>query len=120
MLLGFTADEDFHPEFWDKAENLSGVYIIQREAKRAMDGLPFFVNDADTMEAIDIEPIDMSSFLYYYKIWENYSYFGLPHGKGWLYEREWLLEFLKVFDKAKQQIEIMVEQRESKKADSGG
>jgi len=39
----------------------------------------------------------------------------LPHGKGWIHERGWLLEFLKAFNKAKDQIEVLVQEQMSRK-----
>jgi hypothetical protein len=39
-------------------------------------------------------------FYYYYNIWENFHFFGLPHGNGWANEEDWLIDFLKRFEKA--------------------
>ena len=42
----------------------------------------------------------LSAFYYYYEIWENFNFFGLPNGRGWLNEPRWMIEFLKSFEKA--------------------
>ena len=54
--------------------------------------------------------------LYYYKIWDNFHYFGLTHGKGWYCEPEWLLEFLKMFENMYKRIEYFIEEKAQKKA----
>lgn len=109
----------FDDIFWDKAEDLSEGFIIQREIEKALSGRPFFINDEETLKPIRLDGIPWESFFYYYKIWENCDSFGLPHGKGWIEERQWLLEFLKVFNRAKTQVEILVEERVAKQNNTG-
>jgi hypothetical protein len=79
-LLGwFAPDVTFIPFFFDKIEVLPDGDIVEQQ----------YILDYKTEE-----------FYYYYNVWENYHFFGLPHGKGWVNEPEWLIEFLKSFEKA--------------------
>lgn len=90
-------DDDYDKDFWDKPDRIPYGYIIGREIQKAIRGESFFYNDEDTGKPVYCEPVTANEFTYYYKIWENYNSFGLPHGKGWISERGWLLEFLKIF-----------------------
>jgi hypothetical protein len=105
----------YDPEFDTKAEEIPGSYIIQREIRKAITGKDFFINDEDTGEAIRLTGISINDFHYYYKIWENYHYFGLPHNSGWSEERQWLLEFLKIFEKNYNSCKNLIEVKMSKK-----
>jgi len=72
--------------------------MINREITNAVNEESFFINDNDTHKAVHFKAVNYKVFIYYYRIWENFHYFGLPHGRGWTDEREWVLEFLKVFE----------------------
>lgn len=102
--------------FWDAAEELPGCFIIQREIKKAISGKPFFYNDGDTGKPIMCEGIQEHEIKYYVDIWDNYHYFGLPHAGGWAEERQWLLNFLKVFERAFKDTQNFNEEQAIKKA----
>lgn len=52
-----------------------------------------------------------SNFVDFYEVWENYHYFGLPNGGGWVDEYNWLLDFLKFFDKIHDEIKMFNSKR---------
>ena len=107
--MGYSENHVFSSTFWDKAEELPDYYIIQAEIKKAVSGQPFFVNSKDTRKPIFVEQIHYYEFYYYYKIWQNCDKFGLPHGKGWFHERNWLLEFVKMYDNANNSVDNMLQ-----------
>ncbi len=69
----------FDPFFFDKYEILPDGYAIEQGK---------------------ILDYNSDEFYYYYDIWENFHFFGLPHGSGWIDEAPWLIRFLKAFEKA--------------------
>lgn len=76
------------------------------------DGKPFMVCDNNGIDyKIDNTENEIIAFHYYYDIWENYHEFGLPHGKGSLYECNWLLDFVKYFNRIFNDIEIFRSKR---------
>lgn len=83
---------------------LPGDWVIEnRDIKKFHDGEIFTVMNPDG-ENIELEPFE--DFGSYYEMWENYHYFGLPHGKGWIDELPWVINFLKYFNKIHNDIEI--------------
>lgn len=40
----------------------------------------------------------IAAYNYYYNVWKLSKKFGLPNGKGWLYEFSWLPDFIDFFD----------------------
>lgn len=89
--------------------------MIQQQIENAVNGLPFTVYDPDTKEPIRLQAVLREEFYHYYQIWEDFHYFGLPHGRGSSKERRWLLDFLKVFTRTHKQVESFLEMREIKK-----
>jgi len=119
MLLGFDSEFKTDKTFWDKVEDLPGCFIIQREIEKAVSGKPFFINDEETKKPIRLECISQIEFYYYYQIWEDYHYFGLPNGNGTAKERRWLLDLLKIFEKTHKQVKKFIEYKMSRKPDNG-
>ena len=115
--MGYVAldDSEYDPLFDTKAEDIPGGFIIQREIRKAVRGENFFLNDEETGEPVRVPGVTPECFWYYYKLWENFHYFGLPQGKGWQAEREWLLEILKAFEKASESVKYFVQDKMSKK-----
>ena len=98
-MLGYSLN-DFSDTFWDAAEELPGSYIIQREAKRALTGQPFFYNDGDTKKPVRCDGIKMDVFNFYFQLWDDFHFLRLlPHGKGTSDERRWVIDFIKMFEK---------------------
>lgn len=121
-MLGYLEldDDDYVSDFDTKAEEIPGAYIIQREIRKAQSGKDFFINDDDTGKPIRYSGVSWDDFVYYYKIWENYNYFGYPYGMDWTEARTWFNEFLKSFDKVKEQCNVLIEKRMSKKGNMTG
>ena len=91
--------------FDKKAENMTNGFIIQREIRKARRGEDFFFNDPETLKPVRCQGLKWEDFLFYYRIWENWYYLKiLPHGKGWLHERPWVLELIKIFIKIHKEI----------------
>ncbi len=81
-----------------------------------MRGENFFINDERTGKPIRLQAVEAMAFSYYYKLWEDWHYFQtLPHGRGTMSERRWLLEFLKAFDRVYRDVENFIQIREMKK-----
>ena len=89
--------------FDDKIEPLPGGWFIEvGQLREAREGKPYTATNPDGID-LKIEP--MEYFPYYYEIWENFHYFGLPHGNGWINELPWLVNFIKMFQRIYQEIE---------------
>jgi len=116
LLLGYNSGFKTDSTFWDKVENLPGGFMIRREIEKAVNGKPFTIFDPDTKEPLRLQAVPWEEFYYYYQLWEDFHYFGLPHGGGTLAERRWLLDFLKVFTRTHEQVNSFLEAREIKKA----
>lgn len=92
--------------FADDLHELPGNFFIKyREFSRFQQGQDYNVHDGNTGETITVPPVTEHEFNYYYSMWKNYHYFGLPHGGGWLNERGWVLDVIKLFEKIKQEIQ---------------
>lgn len=115
MLLGYFDEYEYVQDFDLKAEEIPKGFIIQREIKKAIDGKDFFYQDGKTLEKVACQGVSFQDFLYYYRIWEDFHYFGLPHGRGSVNERRWVLDIIKIFEKANQSVQVFIEDRMSKK-----
>lgn len=114
MTEAFVYDGFFADEF----EQLpGGKYIEYREERRRREGKPFSIQDG--AEKIEVLPVDHSVFMHYYGIWENYHYFGLPCGGGWIDEKPWVLSVIKMFDGIKDEIKAENERKARKVAEAG-
>lgn len=100
---------------WDKAEQIPGALIIQREVRKAVNGENFFINDENTGKPIRLQGVNREAWVYYYKLWEDFHYFGLQGGAGSGSERRWYLEFIKTFEKSYKDTVAYIEAREMKK-----
>ena len=117
-MLGYFDTDNYSDVFWDKAEGLPGGFIIQREIKKAVSGSNFFYNDSDTGKPVRCEAVSGIEFRYYFDIWDNYHYFGLPHGSGWGSERQWLLNFLKRMEKTFTHVDNFKIEKKQRKAEA--
>ena len=79
--------------------------IEEAELKKFFDYQPFEIWDP---EGEILNTLREDEFNYYFEIWENYFSFGLPYGRGWINELPWLLDFLKLFDGVKFQIDKFI------------
>ena len=94
---------------------MPGCYIINREITKAMNGERYFVNDEKTGKPDRLPAIENNVFMHYYNMWENFHYFGYPHGLNWLDAPDWFNEILKTFENAYTQIQNFIEAQEMKK-----
>ena len=78
MLGFFDPDYFFDPFFADKIELLP---------------------NGDILEQSEISNYKTVEFFHYFELWENFHYFGLPHGKGWIEEKPFVIQILKAFQK---------------------
>jgi len=116
-LLGYYSESDFDPDMWDKAESLPGCYIIQREVKKAIAGEDFFFNDSETGKPKRVEGITHNILNEYVQLWDDFHYLKvLPHGKGTLSERRWVLDAIKALEKTFIETEFFIEEQAHKKA----
>lgn len=115
-MLGYIPGFKHDPTFWDKAEELPGCFIINREITKAVNGEKYFINDEETGKPERLPAIDYKAFLYYYELWENFHYFGYPQGMNWIDAPEWFNNILKTLENAYTQIQNFIEAQEMKKA----
>ena len=112
MLLGFDSDFKTDSVWWDKPEKIPDGLIIQREIEKAVNEKPFFYNDPETGKPVRLPAVKWQEFNFYYELWDDFFYLGvLPHGKGTLDERRWLIDIIKIFQKTFKQVENMVQER---------
>lgn len=115
MLLGFHSDFKTDSSFWDKAEEIPDGYIIQREIEKAVSGKPFFYNNKDG-KPVRLDGISFNDFYFYYQIWDDWHWLKvLPHGRGTLSERRWVLDLLKIFEKTYLNVEALWDEWEARK-----
>lgn len=114
-MLGFHSDFKTDSSFWDKAEEIPDGWIIQREIEKAVSGKPFFYNNRDG-KPVRLEGISFDEFSYYYRIWDDWHWLKiLPHGRGTLHERRWLLDLLKIFERTYLQVQALFDEWEARK-----
>ena len=75
-------------------------------------------NDSETGKPVRCEAVSGIEFRYYFDIWDNYHYFGLPQGSGWGGERQWLLNFLKQMEKTFKHVENFLIEKQQRKAEA--
>jgi hypothetical protein len=115
VLLGFGSNFKTDRTFWDKAEEIPGGYIIQREIEKAVSGKPFFYNNEDG-KPVRLQGLDFNEFYYYYLIWEDWHVLKvLPHGKGTLSERRWVIDLVKICERTYDQIELLKDEQLARK-----
>jgi hypothetical protein len=87
--------------FADNFQPLPGGWLIKyKELKAFREFKDFYVSDPEGKKTfINMDESINECFIAYYDLWENYHYFGLPHGKGWINELPWVVDFLKHFEK---------------------
>ncbi len=110
-MLGFSSDFITTENYKFVAVEIPDGYIIEKEIVKAVNGKDFFYNDNETGKPVYVSGIKFEDFYYYYIIWEDWHVIGqLPHGKGTLSERRWLLDLLKIFEKANMQVENLMQE----------
>lgn len=117
-MLGWFVEQTFISDFWDKAEELPGCFMIQREIRKAITGQSFFYNDDETGKPVHVNGCQLVEFNHYYLIWDDYHWLKtLPLGRGTLAERRWVLEIIKSFEKVHKEVVNYIEEQNYKKAE---
>jgi hypothetical protein len=120
MLLGYGPDYKTDNTFWNKAEEIPGGHMIQREIVNAVSGKPFFYNDPDNHKPVRLQGVNFEEFYYYYLIWEDWHGLKvLPHGKGTLAERRWVIDIIKIFEKVYDEVRALREEWLARKMRAG-
>jgi len=118
MLLGWFTETDWLADFDTKVEELPGCFMIQREIKKALAGQDFFFYDfyGDRIgKPIRVQGTDIEAFNYYFTVWDDFHYLRmLPHGRGTLAERRWVVDIIKVFEKAHMSTKNFIEEQEAR------
>lgn len=88
------ADYDYEKDRHKEAYALVGDYVcLRKDVKDYLDG---FFYDC-------------------YKVWSRYKLFGLPHGNGWINEREIVCKVIDVFEQEREKWEVKELKRKNKK-----
>lgn len=99
--------------FSDEIELLPLDYTIEcGQIKNFVDCKPFEVMTPKGKLKVEADSNFYLWFDYYYEIWDNWrSLKILPHGKGWIDEQPWLIDFIKFFDRIDSHIEAFIVKR---------
>lgn len=120
-MLGYKPGYRHDPTFWDMARDISGAVIIEREITKAAGGEAYFINDIETGKPEHMPAVDFAVFYYYYELWENFHYFGYPHGMDWTDDRHrWFNKILKLFENTYIGVQNHLDAQAVKKAHGGG
>jgi len=82
-----------------KSEVFAGERMYQEEIQKALKGEKFFIFGLSG-EKEYLPPINEKEFKYYLGVYKKIKHFGLPHGKGWIFEQSWYLDFYIEFHEA--------------------
>lgn len=117
--MGFTPD--YKPEygFETKPERITDYLILQREIQKAVTGKSFkvYIEDEEGKQnkAPEVLPgIPYEIFVHYYKLWQNYSFFGYPQGMNWLEMPDWFNDLLIMFQNASVKIQNLIDEYQIK------
>lgn len=117
-MLGWFAEQTFISDFWDKAEELPGFFMIQREIRKAISGQSFFYNDEETGKSVRVDGISVEEFNHYYLLWDDYHWLKktpIDIDKDITSERRWVLDIIKLFEKTHKEVLNYIEEREIRK-----
>jgi len=79
--------------------------VLIRDIKRALAGDDFFYFEPGGGKPKKAQGTPAASWESYFLLFNNYKNFGLPHGKGWLNELPWVIDFLGFMNRVYSQIE---------------
>jgi len=94
----------------------SGRVLLLRDILKAFRGEDFCYYEPEggfPKKAIGIAKTD---YVEYFTLFRRYKVFGLPHGKGFLHELEWVIDFLEYMEYIYHKIEIWQINRPAKKS----
>jgi hypothetical protein len=76
----------------------SGRYVLIRDIKKALEGEDFLYYPKEGGKGVKMRGIDEYTWSSYFTLFSNYKNFGLPHGRGWLNELPWVIDFLSIMN----------------------
>jgi hypothetical protein len=112
--LGFKPG--YKPEigFETKAEHITDHLIIQREIQKAVSGKSYKVyeysEETESRKSETLPGIPYEIFIYYFKLWNNYSFFGYPQGLNWLEAPQWFNDLIIDFQNAHVKVQNMIDE----------
>ncbi len=83
-----------------------GSFVMISQMKNALNGDSFFYFPVGEKRAVKVGGVSSAEFVHYMSIFNNSENFGLPHGRGWIHELPWVLDFLTMMKSAKSEIEM--------------
>lgn len=93
--------------FNDKIEELPGNWFIEiAELKKFKQGNPCKVIIGDSELTVSPMTQPFNDYPYFFNFWENFHFFGLPNGQGWINELPWVVDFLKLFERVYNEIQV--------------
>lgn len=106
MAKGYHEGSKFDDLWSDKVVILPGDgAILEGEIEKALDGNSFFWFEKLEEKHIKVDGIDSSTFSSALNIFTRFERFGLPHGKGYLNELPWIVDFLQLMVGLRKSIE---------------
>jgi hypothetical protein len=103
----------------DKIEWLpDGSKLLVMDIKAMKDGKPFRWWPVGCKKAVEMKPVGLELFNYYYNFYENTRLFGLPSGKGWQHESPYGIKVLRKFFALTEVIKDWLQRESAKNAKS--
>lgn len=83
----------------------SGRFVLIRDIRKALDGKEFMYFDPTGGKGKTVSGMNEADRNSYYVIFDRFKKFGLPHGKGWIHELPWVIDFLSFMEDTYNMIE---------------
>lgn len=93
-LMGHFTGEYFDEYDSKNIKQTAMGWITREQITDCYKGKEFYYSDFSG-DVVYCNSIDSHIFNYYYEIWNNTKEFGLPHGQGWIAERQSILNVIK-------------------------
>lgn len=105
--MGLSEAEKTDPYWEDQVKTLpSGDHLLVKQIKAALAGDDFFYIDKEEETKVELSGVSKEVWSYYFTVFHNSEEFGLPHGKGWLDELPWTIQYLTQMRYVKRMIQI--------------
>lgn len=88
----------FTSDYRSKIEELAGDMIEQEQIQRCLIGKSYWVYSDDGKEEW-LEAVEEEEFSFYFNLFDTIQMLGLPHGRGWINEQEWVIFLYRSFKK---------------------
>jgi len=107
--------------YGDDVEHLpDGSRILNMDLLKALRGEDFKYSPAGQTKRVPVVGFSEEETEYYFSVAEYTHHFGLPNGKGWNSEQQWLLDFLMTMKIRRSQIEAWHQKRAIAQARAAG